>query len=54
LSDKQAIDDRIMDAVGEQTTLEQGAQGLVKTTKKLRKTIHEKEIRLGEIQNEGM
>lgn len=52
VQDKQQLDDRIMENLSNQTTIEKGAQNVWKITQKLKLTIHEKEIKMGEIQNE--
>jgi coiled-coil domain-containing protein 40 len=49
---KQKIEDRIMESLNDQTTLENGATNVYKQTQKLREKIREKEIDIGEVRNE--
>jgi hypothetical protein len=50
--EKQGLDDKILESLSSQTTIEMGAQGVWKITQKLKHQIHDKEIKLGETQNE--
>jgi len=52
VQEKQAFDDKIMENLSDQTTIEKGAQNVWKTTQKLKTEIHEKEIKMGDVQNE--
>jgi hypothetical protein len=52
MHEKQEIDDAIMESINDQTTLEKGAQNVWKLTQKLKQQVHEKEIAMGDVQNE--
>lgn len=52
MQEKQKLDHQISENVSNRTTIEKGAQNVWKTTLKLEKDIHQKQIQMGEIENE--
>jgi len=52
MSEKQSLDDAIMESINDQTTLEKGAANVWKLTQKLKQQVHEQERAMGEVQNE--
>ncbi len=49
---QQALDENVAESLNDQTTLEKGAQNVAKSTHKLQQQIREKEMQVGEVQNE--
>ena len=50
--EKQKLDSTILENVSNRTTVEKGAQNIWKNTLKLEGEVHEKQIKMGEIENE--
>jgi hypothetical protein len=53
MQEKQKLDDQILENQSTQTTIEKGAQNVWKLAERLKAQTHEKEIKYGEIMNEG-
>ena len=50
--EKQKLDASMLENVSQRTTIEKGAQNIWKSTLKLEREVHEKQIKMGEIENE--